>query len=151
MGPRTLRATSYPPMKSKSVEPKVNALLDLHKNYNEFARMTTERVLNVTRHLTHASYFGLLAVLIVNTMVQGAPWVFYLWPVPLMIFIPGLLRDSTRTLIWMCFVVLLYFYMAIDNLAGSRAHPLDHAELVLTAILFSSAMIWARCKQKLGL
>ena len=112
--------------------------------------MTAERVLDVTRKLTHMSYFGLLAVLIANSIVQGAPWIFYLWPIPLMIFIPGLLRDNTRTLIWLCFVVLLYFYMAIDNLAGSRAHLLDHAELVLTVILFTSAMIWARCKQKAG-
>lgn len=111
--------------------------------------MTIERVLNVSRRITQMSYFGLLAVLLMNALAQGAPWVFYLWPLPLIIFIPGLLKERTRTLIWLCFVVLLYFYIAVDNLAGPNPTSLDYSELVLSVALFIAAMIWARCKQKM--
>ena len=47
-------------------------------------------------------------------------------------------------------MILMYFAMAIDNLAGPAPKPLDWVELALTVILFNAAMMYARWKQALG-
>ena len=100
--------------------------------------------------LARLSYLALLVLLIVNPYLQGAPWAFYLWSLPLIIFSPGIISGTKLTLIYMCCVTLVYFYIAIDNLAGPAPNPLDHAELVATVTLFVSSLVWVRCQQILN-
>ena len=66
---------------------------------------------------------------------------------PLMIFLPGMLRANNQTLIWVGFILLVYFYVAIDNLAGPTPSYYDIIELCLTVLLFTSAMLLARWRQ----
>lgn len=109
--------------------------------------MDKSQALKISRGLTLTSYFSLLGVLTLNPFIQGAPLVFYVWLAPLMIFIPGVLNGYDRSLLWMCFVVLLYFYVAVDNIAGPSPSVLDVAELLATVVLFSACSFWLRCKQ----
>ena len=64
-----------------------------------------------------------------------------------MIFIPGMLADKLRTLIWLGFVILLYFYNGVQNMAVPEPLTLDIVELVLTILLFCAAMVYARIRQ----
>ena len=91
----------------------------------------------------------MLLALFANAWVQGAPLIIYVLSLlPLMIFIPGMLRDNPRTLIWVCFVILMYFAVAVDNLAGPAPQPLDIVELITSLVLFSAAMMFARWRQQ---
>jgi uncharacterized membrane protein len=113
--------------------------------------MTLQQKINLARPLTHLSFYLMLLAMAANAWLQGAPAVIYfLCLFPLMIFIPGLISNNTRTLIWICFVILMYFAMAVDNLAGPAPQVLDWVELALTVILFNAAMMYARWKQALG-
>ena len=109
--------------------------------------MDNNQILHASRALTLVSYFSLLILLLINPLMQGAPFVFYLWLIPLAIFIPGVLYGHSRSLLWLCFVVLLYFYVAVDNVAGPAPSLLDQAELLATIVLFATCCIWLRCKQ----
>lgn len=109
----------------------------------------TNLKLRIARTLTHSSYFLMLLALTINAWLQNAPLVIYVISLlPLMIFIPGMLRSNPRTLIWVCFVILMYFAVAVDNLAGPAPHPMDIVELILTIILFNAAMLFARWRQQ---
>ncbi len=56
-----------------------------------------------------------MLTLAVHLWMQSAPAVIYFISlVPLMIFIPGILADRLRTLIWLGFVVMLYFYNEVS-------------------------------------
>ena len=64
-----------------------------------------------------------------------------------MIFIPGILADRLRTLIWLGFVLLLYFYNGVQNMAVPEPQTMDIVELVLTIVLFCASMVYARIRQ----
>ena len=113
--------------------------------------MTLEQKITFSRSLTHASFYLMLATMTASAWIQGAPGIIYfLCLFPLAIFIPGLIVNNTRTLIWICFVILIYFATAIDNLAGPSPQALDWVELALTVVLFNAAMMYARWKQQRG-
>ena len=96
----------------------------------------------LTLHLT------LMATLALNAFLQGAPWIIYLLTqLPLAIMLPGLIGGGNRALIWLGFVLMLYFMMAVNSLAGANANGLDWAELVLVVALFMIAMRVAPWRQ----
>ena len=110
--------------------------------------MTTELKLSISRTLTQSSFWLLIAVLAIHLWMQSAPAVIYVISLlPLMIFIPGILADRLRTLIWLGFVVLLYFYNGVQNMAVPEPKLLDIVELTLSVTLFSAAMLYARIRQ----
>ena len=80
--------------------------------------------------------------------MQSAPAIIYVISLlPLMIFIPGILADRLRTLIWLGFVLLLYFYNGVQNMAVPEPQTMDIVELVLTIVLFCASMVYARIRQ----
>ena len=110
--------------------------------------MTTEQKLSITRGLTRASFWLLLAVLAIHLWMQSAPVVIYVISLlPLMIFIPGILADRLRTLIWLGFVLLLYFDNGVQKMAVPEPQAMDIAELALTVVLFCASMMYARIRQ----
>jgi uncharacterized membrane protein len=110
--------------------------------------LTTELKLSISRIITHGSYWLLMLTLALHLWLQSAPWIIYVISLlPLMIFIPGMLADKLRTLIWLGFVILLYFYNGVQNMAVPEPLTLDIVELVLTILLFCAAMVYARIRQ----
>lgn len=96
----------------------------------------------LTLHIT------LMATLVLNAFLQGAPWIIYLLTqLPLAILIPSVVGGSNRGLIWLGFVLMLYFMIAVNSLAGAAPNPLDWAELILVSLLFLIAMRVARWRQ----
>jgi uncharacterized membrane protein len=110
--------------------------------------LTTDLKLSIANAITKLSYFLLLLALAGNLWLQNQPVVIYfLVLLPLVIFIPGILTDNNRTLIWMGFVLLLYFAAAVYGVAKPQPLFLDIAELVLTIVLFCASMFYVRIKQ----
>lgn len=105
-------------------------------------------MLSISRFLTFASYWLLMLTTAAHLWMQSAPPVIYgISLLPLMIFIPGMLADRLRTLIWLGFVVLLYFYNGIQNISAPEPHIMDIIELISTVTLFCAAMVYARIRQ----
>jgi uncharacterized membrane protein len=110
--------------------------------------LTTELKLSISRFLTRSSYALLLVIIAVNLWTQSAPWVIFLvYLVPLLIFLPGMIADTVRNLIWMGFALLVYFAILVYKLSVPEPRALDITEMVLTVILFSASMIYARIRQ----
>lgn len=110
--------------------------------------MSTELKLSISRFLTRSSYALLLVIIALNLWTQNAPWViFLLYLVPLLIFLPGMIADTIRNLIWMGFALLMYFAILVYKLSVPEPRALDISELVLTTVLFSASMIYARIRQ----
>ena len=110
--------------------------------------MTKHLKLTLASATTKVSYFLLLLVLAGNLWLQNQPVAIYFFVLlPLVIFIPGILMNNNRTLIWMGFVLLLYFAAAVYGVAKPKPLFLDIAELVLTIVLFCASMFYVRMKQ----
>ncbi|HVK98857.1 MAG TPA: DUF2069 domain-containing protein [Dongiaceae bacterium] len=109
--------------------------------------------------LTLAHFYLLLGLLTL--------WQLYVWPasdqmksiliilgfhlIPLLAFLPGLLKRRPRTHIWLCFFVLLYFCEGVLS-AFRLPHivgVLGLLEAVLTSGLFVTAMLAARFLSRL--
>jgi uncharacterized membrane protein len=111
-------------------------------------KLDTDSKLSISRWAVRISYGLMLLVLATNLWRENQPSVIYFIVLtPLLIFIPGLLIDNTRTLIWLGFVLLIYFAASVFGVAAPQVHALDIAELVLSVVLFSAAMIYARLRQ----
>ncbi len=113
--------------------------------------MNTDTKLSIGRWVVRISYAVMVLVLAVNLwQANQPPVIYFIVLTPLLIFIPGLLMDSIRTLIWLGFVLLIYFAASVYGVADPQVQTLDIAELVLSVVLFSSAMIYARLRQVSG-
>lgn len=86
-------------------------------------------------------FFIMLPVPEANNLV-----IFLIHAIPLVLFLPGLLKRHPRTYAWLCFIVLFYFCQgavgafALPSLFGIFAL----AEAVLASTLFLGAMYAAR-------
>ena len=111
--------------------------------------MKVERKITISRLAIQGSFFILLIVLTTNLWLQSAPLIIYFMSLaPLAVFISGIIKGRLRTLIWLCFVLLLYFAIATYKLSVPDPLLLDIAELVLIVVLFVATTGNARLRQK---
>lgn len=95
------------------------------------------------------SYSGLLLMQPLRTVVWPScerapnPVVGLLLCVPLLIFLPGILKRSTRSHIWLCFVSMGYFLLAVTGFFNC-ASALAALELLFIVVLFIAAMMFSR-------
>ncbi len=105
----------------------------------------TDRGIEWTRYLTVASLVVVLMVEIWTSLHDGAPWPVWLWRLlPLLLFVPGLYADRLRSYIWLCFVTLLYFLVAVLRLFSQPTDLVNSVGLVAVVTLFCSAMMYVR-------
>lgn len=64
--------------------------------------------------------------------------------VPLLVFVPGMLRHNPRSLTWLCFVSLLYFMIAVTEAMSPLRLWINHLEVALSVTVFVSAMLSIR-------
>lgn len=97
--------------------------------------MSLSRKLLFSRYSVLASFVLLLLVLVASRS----------WSVlPLLVFAWGLWRQDWRTHIWLCFVLLFYFLVVINQLAQTPTGGMSWLECALIVILFTSAMLYCR-------
>ena len=107
------------------------------------------RKLRVARTLFLICYAALL-LLFCLLNIFSADGSFKLWLVqcvPLLIFIPGLVQQRYRTYSWICFVILPYFTWSVVNVMSPLIRWHDIAVLVLSVIIFITAMMASRWLQ----
>jgi uncharacterized membrane protein len=80
-----------------------------------------------------------------DAFVRDAPWIIWLaYLLPLLIFVPGMLRDRLRTYVWLCFVVLLYFVRLVLRLFAEPGALPPIIGMVAVVGLFTCAMLYVR-------
>jgi uncharacterized membrane protein len=63
---------------------------------------------------------------------------------PLSIFFNGVRHRDKRTLAYLCFAILLYFLIAVDNAFKPVARIFDYLEVALIVLMFTSATVAIR-------
>ncbi|MDG0968623.1 MAG: DUF2069 domain-containing protein [Porticoccaceae bacterium] len=111
--------------------------------------MQIEKKIVLSKLITQISFSLLIVTQTVNLWMQSAPMVIYFFALlPLLILTPGIIQNQVRATIWLGFVLLLYFAIATYKVSAPEPIMLDVAELALIVILFTSAMMNARLRQK---
>ncbi len=99
--------------------------------------------------LTAISYVALLLVELADSAAQDAPWpVWLVKTVPLLVFLPGMLRDNLRSFIWLCFVCLMYFLVLVLRLFAMPGEIWGIAGTISVVVLFCSAMLYVRWRAR---
>ena len=105
----------------------------------------------LARGLTLATYALLLLSFCLWQLIRPEGPRYFFWvaqTVPLLIFLPGLLRNNPRAYIGLCFVLLLYFIKAVEGLFSPVRAWIDYWSLVLIVALFILSMFTSRWLQR---
>lgn len=109
----------------------------------------SERLCSIASRFMWAAYVGLLLQQSLDAYLHQAPW--FIWLVkllPLLIFLPGMLKDRLRTLIWLCFVCLGYFLILVQRIFAEPDSPVVISGLVSVVVLFIAAMMYVRWRAR---
>ena len=99
--------------------------------------------------LTWLGWSVLLLQQVADAWVHQAPWIIWLVKiVPLLIFLPGMLKDKLRSFICLCFVCLLYFMSLVERLFAQPGSWLAITGTVAVVVLFSAAMMYVRWRAR---
>jgi uncharacterized membrane protein len=74
--------------------------------------------------------------------VPAAVWIF--WFLPLLVLLPGVIRDRLRSVTWLAFVSLLYFVWAVLRLFAEPQSPRALMEMFAVILLFVCSMFYVR-------
>ena len=108
----------------------------------------TDRV-RISRALTWFSWGLLFTQQALDAFLLQLPWIIWLGKLlPLMLFVPGMLRDKPRSFIWLCFVCLLYFIALVERLFAQPGSWLAIVGMVAVVILFTAAMLYVRWRAR---
>jgi uncharacterized membrane protein len=99
--------------------------------------------------LAWISWLTLLIVQLADAWQTQLPWIIWLGKiVPLLIFLPGMLRNNLRSYIWLCFVCLLYFLVLVERLFAQPDSVLAITGMVAVVTLFNAAMLFVRWRAR---
>lgn len=96
-----------------------------------------------------AGYGALLVALTLNTLVvpscgrQPNTVVWMIACVPLLAFLPAMIKHNVRACAWLCFILLFYFLLAVP-VAMACVNPFTAMEVFIIVVLFVSTMLYIR-------
>ena len=94
---------------------------------------------------TWIAYGALVLQQAYDSWLSGAPvFIWCLKLAPLLLFLPGMLRDNLRSFIWLCFVCLGYFLVLVQRVFAQPQDMLVWTGLVAVVVLFIAAMLYVR-------
>jgi uncharacterized membrane protein len=67
---------------------------------------------------------------------------------PLLVVLPGALRDRMRAVVWLSFVSLLYFLFAVQRVFAEPASPRALLELLAVILVFITSMFYVRFRAR---
>jgi len=103
----------------------------------------------VARVLVWLSLAALLLVQLADVLEEGIPLIIAgAKLLPLLLFVPGMMRDNLRSFIWLCFVCLLYFISLVTRSFADPESLRSALGLVSVVILFISAMLYVRWRAR---
>lgn len=68
--------------------------------------------------------------------------------VPLLLFLPGLLRGTWKSYAWMCFALMVYFQVFVTEVFRKPDDPITLGLLVCVLSLFGASMVFVRLRRK---
>ena len=99
--------------------------------------------------LTWLSYVLLFGQQVVDAWLTSAPAIIWVGKLlPLLIFLPGMLKDNPRSYIWLCFISLMYFIALVERTFAEPHSTLAWFGLACVIVLFSAAMLYVRWRSK---
>jgi len=99
--------------------------------------------------LTWLAWALLLAQQVADALIYQQAWILWLGKLlPLLLFLPGMLRDRLRSYIWLCFVCLLYFIALVERLFALPGNALAIIGTVAVVTLFVAAMLYVRWRAR---
>ena len=104
---------------------------------------------SVAVRLTWLSWSALLLQQSADAWSHQAPW--FIWVLkllPLLLFLPGMLKDNLRSFIWLCFVCLGYFLILVQRIFAQPDNLLVIGGLVAVVVLFIAAMLYVRWRAR---
>ncbi len=115
--------------------------------------------LSISRSILLLSYLGLILILLASTFASGgehtvgtsiaAPIVIWLFKcIPLLIFIPGLIKGGHKTASWLSYVTMIYFVLAILLMFTAGVDIWGTLMPIDTLILFIAATLYTRWKKE---
>jgi uncharacterized membrane protein len=91
----------------------------------------------------------LLACEALDAYQRGAPAVVWFFKLaPLLLVLPGALRDRLRSWVWVSFVSLLYFLFAVQRVFAEPAALRGQLELLAVVVLFLASMLYVRWRAR---
>ncbi len=106
--------------------------------------MPADRVV-IMHRACWASLALLIALQLVESFLQQPPALVWVMRVlPLLVFVPGMLKDNLRSYIWICFVSLLYFLTLVLRLFAEPTNPVAILAMCSVVALFTTAMLYVR-------
>lgn len=97
--------------------------------------VNTVRKVELTRQVVLISFVLLLLLLLLERT---------LLVLPLFLFVKGIWQRDWRTHIWLCFALLFYFLVVINQLAQTPTAWLAWMQCGIIVILFSGALFYCR-------
>jgi uncharacterized membrane protein len=99
--------------------------------------------------LTWLSWLALLLQQAADAWTHEAPWFIWLLKLlPLLLFLPGMLKDNLRSFIWLCFVCLGYFLILVQRIFAQPDNLLVIVGLAAVVVLFNAAMLYVRWRAR---
>lgn len=87
----------------------------------------------------------LFAAMAVDGWSRGVPAVVWVvWYLPLVVLVPGMLRDRLRSVAWLSFVTLMYFVVDVQRLFAEPGSVRAQIELLAVIGLFMASMFYVR-------
>jgi uncharacterized membrane protein len=105
-----------------------------------------------TQRLFWLTLIGLLTLfgyskLIMPEQIERIHWILLgIQSLPLLAFVPFLLKPTSRTFQWFCFMLLWYFIVAVVSVFHPGMYYIGILESVLVGLLFTAAMMLGRWK-----
>ncbi len=82
-----------------------------------------------------------------DAWLRDVPWIIWCGKLlPLLIFVPGMLKDRLRSFIWLCFMCLLYFIALVQYLFSAPGSLLAQTGMLAVVVLFTAAMLYVRAR-----
>lgn len=115
--------------------------------------MNIEQKTQRTWQLTMALYFCLLAGILLDHLALRPIFHWPVWLIQTSLLLPllsGLLKKLSRSAIWLCFVLLLYFLIYVQQAALVEANRTAYISLAMLCVtLFTTSMLFARWRKQL--
>ena len=101
-----------------------------------------------SRFFSVASYLGLIGYFYIasfmNPIADANPWVIAsIKALPILAFAKGLWQQNQRTLLWLCFVLLIYFVFTV-----ATWQPQSWVMMLFIVVLFGSLVMHIRWHQR---
>ena len=113
------------------------------------ASLMSASLSSVAVRLTWLSWSALPLQQSADAWAHQAPWFIWVLKIlPLLLFLPGMLKDNLRSFIWLCFVCLGYFLILVQRIFAQPDNTLVIGGLVAVVILFIAAMMYVRWRAR---